>query len=104
MSILLIGDKQFSTYLQMSLSNHNLKAVPTACLKEAADLLKNNFYKVIVCTMPYGDYANENLLDYLKESSPDSNIIFIAEEICVSKAIELGRNGLFTCIKKQDLS
>lgn len=100
MSILLIGDKRFSEYLQTSLSNHNLKAVPTACLKEAADLLKENFYKVIVCTMPYGDYANENLLEYLKENSPDSNIVFIADEICVSKAIELARTGLFTCIKK----
>lgn len=100
MSVLLIGDKQFSGYLQTSLSNHNLKAAPTACLKEAADLLKNNFYKVIVCTMPYGEYNNDGLLDYLKESSPNSNIIFIAEEISVSKAIELARNGLFTCIKK----
>lgn len=100
MSILLIGDKQFVAYLKVSLSNHNLKAVPTVSLNQAAELLETNFYKVIVCALPHGEHTNDSLLDYLKQNSPDSNIIFIADEICVSEAIELARTGLFTCIKK----
>lgn len=100
MSILLIGEQRFADHLQTTLSNHKLEALSTVCLKHAADLLKENFYKVIICAMPYGNYANEDLLIYLKTWAPDSNIIFVADDIRVSKAIDLVKKGLYSCVKK----
>lgn len=100
MSILLIGEQRFADHLQMTLSNQNLKALATASLNQAADLLRDNFYKVVICAMPYGNYANEDLLSYLKSNSPESNIIFVADEISVSKAIDLVKEGLYSCVKK----
>lgn len=100
MSILLIGEQRFADHLQMTLSNQNLEALATASLNQAADLLRDNFYKVVICAMPYGNYANEDLLNYLKSNSPESNIIFVADEIGVSKAIDLVKEGLYSCVKK----
>lgn len=100
MSILLIGEQRFAEYLQITLSNQNLDVFATVCLKHAASLLRENFYKVVICTMPYENYSNEALLAYLKTNSPDSNIIFIADEIRVSKVIDLVKEGLYGCVKR----
>lgn len=100
MSILLIGEQRFAEHLRTTLSNQKFEAFTTACLKHAADLLRENFYKVVICAMPYGNYANEDLLTYLKNYSPKSKIIFIADEIGISKAIDLVKEGLYTCVKR----
>lgn len=99
-SILLIGESRFSQYLQTSLNHQNLFSETTDCLKKAADLVKNNDYKVILCAIPYGNYSSEELLEFLKENSPKSNVIFLAEDIRVCKAIELVKKGLYTCLQK----
>src|SRR5690606_4550082 len=100
MSILLIGENRFSQHLQKSLSNQNLTSDVTSCIKKAAELMQNNFYKVIVCTVPYMENDSEKMLDYLKNYAPTSNIIFLAEDMRICKAIELVKNGLFTCLQK----
>lgn len=100
MSILLIGEKQFSQHLQKSLSSHKLTTNFTACLKQAAELLTNKIFKVIVCATPYDNISRNELLEFLKENSPQSQIIFIDEMLSVNKAIELVKKGLYTCIKK----
>lgn len=100
MSILLIGESKFSRYLQASLNHHNLHSETTDCLNQATDLVKNNFYKVILCSIPYGNYSSEELLEFLKDNSPKSNVIFLAEDIRVCKAIDLVKKGLYTCLQK----
>lgn len=99
-SILLIGESKFSRYLQASLNHQNLFSETTDCLKIAADFVKNKNYKVILCAIPYGNYSADELLEFLKENSPKSNAIFLAEDIRVCKAIELVKKGLYTCLQK----
>lgn len=99
-SILLIGERKFIDYLQKSLYSHQLYAMSTPCLDHAAELLKEKFYPIVVCSIPHGNYSPESLLDYLKEYSPDSNIIYISEDIQLTKVINLVKNGLYYFIKK----
>lgn len=99
-SILLIGDRKFIDYLQSSLSNQQLYSSTTTCLNHAAELLKENFFPVVVCSTPYGNYSLDSLLDYLKEYSPKSNIIYISDEIQIHKIVDLVKKGLFNCLKK----
>src|SRR5690606_30543612 len=87
-------------HLQTSLSNHNLESFSTVCLKQAANLLKEKFYKVVVCATTFENYTYESLFNYLKDFSPKSNIIFLAENIGINKAIDLVKDGLYTCLKR----
>lgn len=101
MSILLIGDRRFVDYLQASLSNNQINTNITESLEKAKELFQKNTYKVVICSFPFGNFTiGEDLLLFLKEHSPSSHHIFIAEDIRVYKAIELVKKGLFTCIKK----
>jgi two-component system response regulator HydG len=101
MSILLIGEDRFVEYLQASLANNQIKTKTSNDLNKAYETLKTKKFKVIVCAFPFQTYKKgEDLLHYLLEASPTSNIIFIAEDIRVYKAIELVKKGLFTCLKK----
>jgi two-component system response regulator HydG len=101
MSVLLIGETRFVEYLQTSLTNNQITTKAVNCLNKAYETLKSKKFKVIVCAFPFQNFTiGEDLLFYLKEISPNSNIIFIADDIYVFKAIELAKKGLFTCLKK----
>lgn len=100
MSILLIGEPQLSHHLQQSLNNHNLVSKLTSCLKHSAELLSNSIYKVVICTTPYDDLDQMEILEHLKKHSPKSHIIFLDENIGVSKAIDLAKKGLYTCLNR----
>jgi two-component system response regulator HydG len=102
MRVLMIGnDLNYLRFLGKKLSDHAM--VPRHCgsLDEAKDCLKKEAFDTIICCTPLLNKSCPfELLTLLKESAPHVAIIYISDNLQLHTAMELMRQGLYSCFNR----
>ena len=102
MSILIISDdKAYSNHLKRSIANTYSAVEIAYSVTQACAMIENKSYQVAICCIPVLESRCPNeVLQSLKSSDRNLNLIFIMEQITICKASELVRNGVFTCLNR----
>lgn len=102
MKVLLItDDRAYSSYLKRNLNVEQIETEETFALPDAVALIKKHHYDAVVCCVPIlNARCPHEILATLKEAAPGTGVIFITENVQIYKAIELVRQGLFTCLNR----
>ncbi|MNS15763.1 Transcriptional regulatory protein ZraR [compost metagenome] len=102
MKVLLISDdRAYSSYLKRNLNAEQIETEETFALQNAVTLIKKHHYDAVVCCVPIlNTRCPHEILATLKEAAPGTGVIFITENVQIYKAIELVRQGLFTCLNR----
>ena len=102
MKVLIVtDDRAYSSYLKRNLSIEQIVVEEAFALQDAVTLIKKTHYDAVVCCVPIlNARCPHEILETLQKAAPGTGVIFITENVQIYKAIELVRQGLFTCLNR----
>lgn len=95
------SDTNYSNFLNKKLSPISGESATCSTLDEALNALKQRDYEVVICCLPIDPKICPcQVLSTIKGASRNSEVILIAENLQLHKAMELIRNGAYNCFNR----
>src|SRR5690606_3687450 len=100
-NVLIIDDElSMCSLLEKFLSKEGFHVEATISGKQSVNLIKEKFYKVILCDYRLTDISAEDLFEKIKSISPDSIVIFITGYANLNIAVNLIKEGAYHYLAK----
>ena len=102
MRILVISDdKAYSNHLKRRIATTYNNVEEACSLTRSVEMIGESKYQLAICCIPVMESKCPNEILYLlKKADRELNLVFIMEHLTISKASELVRNGVFTCLNR----
>ena len=100
-NILIVDDEELvRNFLNDALLDADYKVHTANDCEEAKDILSGESFDLIICDINLPGMSGNELLQYCKQTYPDTEIILITGDPGLDRAIEAVKNGAFDYIAK----
>lgn len=102
MKVLMIGnDRNYLGFLSKKLSESDMNTRESDTLEDAVSILETTTFEVIICCLPLlSKSCPFEIFNQLKQSAREAAIIVISDHMQLHTAMELMREGLYSCFNR----